>query len=148
MKYERYLLEADKKLMVFEFVSVGTKGQIHKIVQFTETNLKDIYNLGFGDKDHKTGAIDDSVITNNGDSQKVLATVASTVYAFTDKHPDAWIYATGSNVARTRLYRIGIANNLIEIKMDFEVFGLKDNLWHTFIKDDDYKAFLIKRKKL
>ena len=134
--------------MVFEFVSVGTKGQIHKIVQFTETNLKDIYNLGFGDKDHKTGAIDDSVITNNGDSQKVLATVASTVYAFTDKHPDAWIYATGSNVARTRLYRIGIANNLIEIKMDFEVFGLKDNLWHTFKKDDDYKAFLIKRKKL
>ena len=134
--------------MVFEFVSVGTKGQIHKIVQFTETNLKDIYNLGFGDKDHKTGAIDDSVITNNGDSQKVLATVASTVYAFTDKHPDAWIYTTGSIVARTRFFRIGIANNLIEIKMDFEVFGLKDNLWHTFKKDDDYKAFLIKRKKL
>ncbi len=106
MNFERYLLESDKKLMVFEFTSEGTKGEIHKIVQFTETNLKDFYNLGFGDKDHETGEIDDKVITNNGDRQKVLVTVASTVYAFTDKHPNAWIYATGSNLARTRLYRI------------------------------------------
>lgn len=146
MKYERYLLESDKKLMVFEFISEGAKGEIHKIVQFTETNLKDFYNLGFGDKDHKTGSIDDRIITNNGDSQKVLATVASTVYAFTDKYPNAWIYATGSNLARTRLYRIGITNNIIEIKKDFEVYGLKDNLWHHFKRGIEYKAFLVKRK--
>ena len=81
------------------------------------------------------------VITNNGDSQVVLATVASTVYAFTDKNPDAWIYARGSNNARTRLYRI--TNNLLEITKDFEVYGLKDDQWHAFRKDIDYKAFLI-----
>jgi uncharacterized protein DUF6934 len=147
MKYEKYQLESDRKLLLFEFVSVGPKGRIKKIVQYTETNLKDYYNLGFGDKDEKTGEINDLVITNNGDSQQVLATVASTVYAFTDKHLDAWIYARGSNNARTRLYRIGITNNLLEIKKDFEVFGLKDDQWHTFRKDVDYKAFLIKRKK-
>jgi hypothetical protein len=147
MKYEKYQLESDRKLLLFEFVSVGAKGRIKKIVQYTETNLKDYYNLGFGDKDEKTGEINDLVITNNGDSQQVLATVASTVYAFTDKHPDAWIYARGSNSARTRLYRIGITNNLLEIKKDFEVFGLKDDQWHTFRKGVDYKAFLIKRKK-
>lgn len=77
----------------------------------------------------------------------MLATVASTVYAFTDKNPNAWIYARGSNNARTRLYRIGITNNLLEIKKDFDIFGLKDDKWHVFRKDIDYKAFLTTRKK-
>jgi hypothetical protein len=63
-----------------------------------------LYNLAFGDKDHSTGEIDDKVISNNGDSEKVLATVVATVYAFTDKYPETWIYATGSTKARTRLY--------------------------------------------
>ena len=147
MKYEKYQLESDRKLLLFEFTSIGSKGKIKKIVQYTETNLKDYYNLGFGDKNEKTGEIDDTVITNNGDSQQVLATVASTVYAFTDKHPDAWIYAKGSNTARTRLYRIGITNNILEIRKDFEVFGLNDDQWHTFSKHTEYQAFLIKRKK-
>lgn len=145
MKNEIYQLESDRKLLVFEFVSVGPKGRIKKIVQYSETNLKGYYNLGFGDKNENTGEINDLAITNNGDSMKVLATVASTVYAFTRKYPHAWIYAKGSNDARTRLYRIGITNNLIEIKRDFEVFGLKDNQWHTFRKGIEYSAFLIKK---
>ena len=147
MKYEKYQLESDRKLLLFEFTSVGPKGRIKKIVQYAETNLKDYYNLGFGDKQETTGEIDDTTITNNGDSQKVLATVASTVYAFTDKHPGTWIHAKGSNIARTRLYRIGITNNLLEIKKDFEVYGLKDNQWHSFQKHVDNEAFLITRKK-
>lgn len=147
MKYDKYQLESDRKLLLFEFTSIGHKGRIKKLVQYTETNLKDYYNLGFGDKNEGTGEIDDNIITNNGDSQTVLATVASTVYAFTDKYPDAWIYAAGSNSARTRLYRIGITNNLLEIKKDFEVYGLKEGQWHEFRKSTDYKAFLIRRKK-
>ncbi|HVA98842.1 MAG TPA: hypothetical protein VNG53_08105 [Bacteroidia bacterium] len=146
MKYDKYQLESDKKILIFEFTSIGQKGRIKKIVQYSETILKDYFNLGFGDKDEKTSEINDLIITNNGDSQQVLAIVASTVYAFTDRHPDAWIYVRGSNNARTRLYRIGITNNLLEIKKDFEVFGLKDDQWHTFRKGMDYKAFLIKRK--
>jgi hypothetical protein len=147
MKLERYELKAEKSLMVFEFVSVGPKGQIKKLIQYSETNLKDFYNLGFGDKDELTGEIDDKVITNNGDSQKVLATVAATVYAFTDKYPDSWIYATGSNNIRTRLYRMGITNNLLEIQKDFDVYGLKENQWEKFEKGISYDAFLVKRIK-
>ena len=47
--------------------------------------MKDVYNIAFGDKDNTTGNIDDTIISNNGDSEKVLATVAATVYAFIDK---------------------------------------------------------------
>jgi len=147
MKLERYELKAENTLMVFEFVSDGPKGQIKKLIQYSETNLKDFFNLGFGDKDERTGDIDDKVITNNGDSQKVLATVAATIYAFTDKYPDSWIYATGSNIIRTRLYRMGITNNLLEIQMDFDVYGLKENQWEAFEKGITYDAFLVKRKK-
>lgn len=147
MKYEKYQLESDRKLLLFEFTSVGPKGRIKKLVQYSETNLKDYFNLGFGDKDETTRDINDTVITNNGDSQKVLATVASTVYAFTDKHPEAWIHVKGSNIARTHLYRIGITNNLIEIKKDFHVFGLKDDEWNDFRNGTEYLAFLIRRKK-
>ena len=86
-------------------------------------------------------------ITNNGDSLKVLATVASTIYAFTKKYPTAWIVATGSTSVRTRLYRMGITNNLIEIKEDFDVYAYTlDGYCEEFIIGEDYEAFLITRK--
>ncbi len=95
---------------------------------------EDIYNLAFGDYHEATDSINDRAITNNNDSQKVLATVASTLYVFTDKHPNIWVYATGSNTVRTRLYRMGIAANLEEILVDFEVYGLNEEVWNKFEK--------------
>jgi hypothetical protein len=104
-------------------VSEGPNGRVNKLVKYTESSVTGIYNLGFGDKIGNTDDFDDQVITNNQDSLRVLATVAATVYTFTDKYPDAIVFATGSNSARTRLYRMGISNNLEEIEEDFEVLG-------------------------
>lgn len=112
MKLPRYELIAEKSLMVFEFTSEGSKGQIPKLIKFSETALKGFYNLAFGDKDLKTGDIDDNVVSNNGDSEQVLATVVSAVFAFTDSYTDTWIYATGSTKSRTRLYIMGFLNTL------------------------------------
>ena len=89
MKLERYELKAGENLTTFEFVSEGPKGNIPKLIQFSPTNLKDLYNLAFGDKDLNSGEIDDLTISNNADSEKILATVVAAVYAFTDKNPDA-----------------------------------------------------------
>lgn len=148
MKYERYQIKVGEKFMSYDFESDGPKGKVTKLIQYIETELKGFYNLGFGDKCHITGEIDDYVITNNGDSKKVLATVASTVYTFTNNYPNSWIYAKGSTKARTRLYRMGIGSNLIEIIQDFEIHGLKDSSWHIFERNVDYDAFLIRRKSL
>jgi hypothetical protein len=147
MKLPRYELKAEKSLMVFEFISEGPRGQIPKLVKFSETNLKGLYNLAFGDKNQGSSDINDLAISNNGDSEKVLATVVATVYAFTDKYSDYWIYATGSTKARTRLYRMGITKYFDEIKKDFDLYGLKDNEWEDFEKEIAYEAFLAKRKK-
>lgn len=133
-------------MMSFEFISEGKKGAIIKIVKYQPTNLKGLYNLAFGDKNIETGKIDDNIISNNGDSEKVLATVASTIYAFTDKYPDALIYATGSTKSRTRLYRIGISRFLEIIHNDFEILGELENDWENFKYNVEYSGFLIRRK--
>jgi hypothetical protein len=146
MKLERYELKSGEQLEVFEFVSIGPKGRITKLVQYSPTNYKDLYNLGFGDKNAITGDIDDNIISNNEDSEKVLATVVATVYAFTDKHKDCLVYATGSTKARTRLYRMGITKYYDEATTDFEIYGEIDGTWEEFKKDVDYDAFLVKRK--
>lgn len=147
MKLPKYPLASGDRLLTYEFISEGPKGLIHKRVQFKQTNLKNVFNLAFGDKDHDTGEIDDTIISNNGDSEKVLATVVATVYAFTDKYPDAVIYATGSTKARTRLYRMGIAKYFSEVTKDFEILGERKDDWETFRKNMEYDGFLVTRKK-
>ncbi len=146
MRNERYELKTNSDAMVYRFTSVGPKGNIPKIVIYQETTIDNLYNLAFGDENEE-GNIDDTVITNNDDSQKVLATVAETVYSFTFKNSNALIFAQGSTKARTRLYRIGISNNLEEIMLDFDVFGFKDKELFPFEKNTEYDAFLVTRKK-
>jgi len=148
MKLPKYPLASSDMMMTFEFISEGPKGLIHKLVRYQPTNLKDVYNIAFGDKDAKTGDIDDTVISNNSDSEKVLATVAATIYAFTDKYPDIWIYATGSTKARTRLYRMGISKFLSEVSEDFEVLGELNDAWDKFRENIDYEGFLVRRKQI
>lgn len=123
MRYPKYLYRSEELFLFYEFISEGPKGRIKKIVEYTETSTKNVYNLSFGDYDETTKSMNDLSVTNNGDSLKILATVASTVYAFIEKYPQAWILATGSTSVRTRLYRMGITNNLAEISEDFIVMG-------------------------
>ena len=147
MKLPKYEVEAEDSLEVFGFVSIGNNGNIPKLIKFSETALKGFYNLAFGDKDLLTGEIDDKVVSKNGDSEKVLATIVSAVYAFTDKKNGAWVYATGSTSTRTRLYRMGITKYIDEVRYDFEVYGLLNGEWQNFEKDIDYSAFLVRRNK-
>jgi hypothetical protein len=148
MNKPKYLYKTEDKFTIYEFVSEGPKGSIKKMVEYTETSTENVYNLGFGDYDEATKSINDLSVTNNGDSLKVLATVASTVYAFIEKHPNAYILATGSTNVRTRLYRMGITNNLAEISEDFVVYGFTDKGdWEMFEIGEDYEAFLITKKQ-
>ena len=147
MNNPKYLYKTEGLFQIYEFVSEGPKGNIKKMVEYTETATKNVYNLGFGDYDETTNAINDLSVANNGDSLKVLTTVASTIYAFIEKHPNAYILATGSTAVRTRLYRMGITNNLTEITEDFVVYGFSsEGVWEKFEVGEDYEAFLITKK--
>ncbi len=148
MNKTRYQFKAEDHFEYFEFYSEGPNGVVKKVVEYQKTSDENVYNLAFGDYDEVAKGIDDLSVTNNGDSLKVLTTVASTVYAFTDKHPKVMIIATGSTSVRTRLYRMGITNNLDEISQDFAIFGFtKDNTWVKFEIGEDYEAFLVTKKE-
>ena len=146
MNLPKYQLSAEKSLTVFEFTSIGSKGKIPKLIKFSETHLKDFYNLGFGDKIEGTQDVNDVIVSNNDDSERVLATVVAAVFAFTDQNRNAWVYATGSTEARTRLYRMGISKYLQEVETDFEIYGLLNDEWITFKEGINFEAFLVRRK--
>ncbi|AEI47209.1 DUF6934 family protein [Runella slithyformis] len=147
MNQERYEFETDPTATVYEFESVGKRGIFKKRITFQLIQQPNVYNLGFGDINLLTNQIDDLAVTNNGDSQKVLITVANAVLNFTRLYPEAAIFATGSTPARTRLYQIGITNNLNEITENFEVWGYSNEHWSMFKINIAYEAFLVKRKQ-
>ena len=118
----QYDLKVDESFKLFKFVSVGSKGKITKIVEFTKIS-DNFYNLGFGDLDEITGEASDLKVSNNGDAENVLATVAECINIFLKNHSESLVYATGSTDSRTRLYRIGITKYLDEISESYEIFG-------------------------
>ncbi len=128
-------------------MSEGPKGKIEKVVQFTLIYEDNLYNLAFGDRSYLTGQIDDKVVTDNDDSEKVLASVVAAIYAFCDKKPNALIYATGSTAARTRLYRMGINKYYDIVQEDFMIFGQTESEWEQYISGKNYEAFVVQRKK-
>ena len=73
MRNERYKVDISGASMTFEFISEGDNGSIKKRVQYTLTHRKNVYNLAFGDVNADTDDFDDEVISNNGDTAKVLA---------------------------------------------------------------------------
>ena len=148
MGLNEYQLDAGENPFTYEFVSEGPKGNIRKIVQFSRMGYGEIYNLGFGDLNPETGDLDDLIVTDNNDGEKVLATVVSAVYAFLNNFPHASIYATGSTPARTRLYRMGI-NKYFEIaENDFFLFGETQTDWEAYVRGKNYLAFAIQRKRV
>ena len=147
MKNEKYNTKAIPSLMEFEFISSGPNGKIIKVIQYTPTNIPNIYNLGFGDKNNNTGDISDSVTSNNDDREKVLSTVAFTTLEFLNKYPNYSVLAIGLTPARTRLYQIGIMKNLIEIAEEISILGLHNDNWIPLKKGVNFEAFLASKKK-
>lgn len=149
MKLPQYDITQDETPYTYQFISEGKRGKIYKIVIFQETEAKGFFNLGFGDKDNETGELlDDTIVSDNGDSEKVLATVVAIVYLFTDENPDAYIYAEGSTPSRNRLYRKGITKFLKQALKDFYIYGLvSEEVMEPFDPNGNYIGFLVHRKK-
>lgn len=146
MELPRYEILPKEDLYTFRFISEGKNGEIQKVIYYEEI-AEGVFNLALGDEDPATGIIDDKVVTNNGDTEKVLATVIQTVYAFTNSNPIALIYVIGSTHSRNRLYRKGITKYLTQALKDFIIFGeLENNEFELFNPTTDYIGFLIQRK--
>ena len=146
MSTEKYHLKAESGFTRFEFISEGPKGAIRKLIEFQETTNPLVYNLAFGDFDAQTEKIDDLSVSNNGDTEKILATVVNAIYTFFNKYPDVFVYATGSTKARTRLYRMGLTRFYEERKKDFYLYGQVGDDFIEFKNGNEYDGFLVQRK--
>jgi hypothetical protein len=162
MQIEKYQVETTVNKLVYTFESVGEK-IIQKRVEYQRfskyellfNNLPidaEIYNLAFGDVNEDSSDFSDEVISNNGDMNKILATVAGTVYDFWEYHPNAIIFFKGSQPkgkehTRTYLYQRKIERFIREISDEVYVFGQIGETLELFNKDKKYNAFLIIRKK-
>jgi len=148
MKYERYLpVYMAEDLRMLEFVSSGRSGPVRKRIVFSKTDIKGIYNLAFGDIGNG-GVLDDGNISDNGDRDEVLATVAAAVDKYTQRYPRRWVYFRGNTPGKTRLYRMAIGLNLAELSTKFEIFadveGEEDFI--PFKKNMVVEGFLVRRK--
>lgn len=132
----------------YEFYSEGPNGSVKKVVEYYRLQEleAEVFNLAFGDWNENSDRINDLSVSNNGDREKVLTTVAATVTDFIKDHPDAIIIATGSTLSRTRLYQMGIAKLWDEIRQQFEIQGYINDTWRPFQKGVNYSAFLLKAR--
>lgn len=145
MRSARYPMVMSDNPHLYTFVSEGPNGNIAKGVFYTEIG-RNLYNLGFGDLNEDLSDISDSSRSNNGDRDKILTTVAFTALNFIRHFPDARIFIEGSTPARTRLYQMGIAANLVEINNTFEIHGFREKHWELFRAGRNYRAFFARKK--
>lgn len=153
MNSPKYELSANADFTVFEFVSNGKNGIIHKAIKYSKTLNNDVYNLGFGDiifSDETTIEIDDTNLSNNGDLEKVIATIVYSAYIFMQHHPEAYILFGSSDTAKLRLYRMFLSRNLTEISKNFLVFGAVHKNGQLvnvpFDSSEDVEGYFVKRR--
>jgi hypothetical protein len=148
MHLEEYTAVKGDSDFSYEFYSEGPKGRIKKIVRFTPLTGygNDYYNLYLGDWLEAEDRLSDTVVSNNMDREKVLATVAAIVVDFTAAIPHAVIFAEGNTPSRNRLYQMGISANWQVIDEYFDLHGFKDDKWERFQKNRNYESFLLRRK--
>lgn len=148
MEWERYELDKSRDGMTYGFYSEGPKGRIRKAARVTRVPElgHNVYNLAFGDYDERSEKIDDRIVSNNGDREVILQTIADVVVDFLEQYPLAILLIRGSTPSRIRLYQIGIAIFWAAIKRHYEILGKYQGRWAPFEKGINYEEFVIFKK--
>ena len=152
MHEDRYIeVENTPDYEIFTFISQGRHGDLVKIVSFEEMEeLTNVFNLALGTI-LPGGEIDFVTVTNNGDRNKILVTVADIVLRFIEKHPGKNVYITGSDNRRTILYQRAIAYGYDDLIDVFKIYrdistGLRRNESEPFDKTKSYAGFLVEKR--
>ena len=146
MNLERYEYKIKPTYKEYFFFSEGPKGRIRKVVLFVLFNYTPpSYNLILGDWNNKDKCIEHQVVTNNRDTEKVLATVWAIIMEFTNVFGDVVINMEGNSDARKRLYQMSMNKFFHEIEKTFHVYGVIGNEYEEFQKNVQYEALLVTR---
>jgi hypothetical protein len=152
MHEDRYVeIENTSDYKTFTFISQGRHGDLVKIVSFGEIDeFSNVFNLALGTI-LPGGKMDFETVTNNGDRNKILVTVADIILKFIENHPGKNVYITGSDDRRTLLYQRAIAYGYDELIEVFNIYGdisinSRANEFELFDKTRNYAGFLVEKK--
>ena len=123
----------------FDFVSEGEK-TIRKVIFYKAIPETSFFQLALVDI-MNDGSFSDSVRSNNGDRNKVLATVIQTFRFFFEQYPTATIIFLGSDEIRTRMYERIILGELEKGFDKFAFLGFNGKYFEPFTKNKNYEAF-------
>ena len=126
----------------YEFVSVSAKKEVKKVVLFSQTESRDIFNLALLDL-LDDGGLSDLSETKNADLKVVLATVFKIIIDFLNRNLNCFVAFKGSDERRQRLYRITISGNLAEISNEYQVLGSLANAVEFFEPNKSYDYYII-----
>jgi hypothetical protein len=144
VKQKFYPYETSEDYLFFWFESCSSGCKIPKVVEYEEIE-EGTFNLAFGDVD-ENGRLNDSVVSNNGDMHKVLATVIQTVLTFLEIYPTRRVYFSGNSPARNRLYRAILSRDIESWSEMFEVDGILEGERITFQQNINFEGFIVKLK--
>ena len=147
MQSEFYPFQADDTRLYFDFLSVSPEKTIRKAVIFTPLSARKMFNLALVDVS-PDGSVCDKTISNNGDFEKVMATVFQCVARFFEYYPWADVHLQANTPARNRLYRIIISKELSQIKKYYEIYGTNDSVTEPFEGEKEYHHYIIKFKRI
>jgi len=147
MNLDRYEYAREWAYKEYSFYSEGPNGRILKVVSFVLMSSRPvrIYNLALGDWNNEYGEPDYWSVTNNGDTEKVFATVAAIILDFTSTAGSVLIQLEGNSPARKRLYQMTINRYRNEIAKIFQVLGRVNYQLEAFQKNTAYDLILIAR---
>jgi hypothetical protein len=147
MNEPSYKVIASADTLCFDFESVSVNKIIQKQVRFTAfPNVPTLFNMALVDI-NSDGTGSDLTVSNNQDMRKVLATVGQCLTIFFKIRPTAVVVFSGSTEARTRLYRVAIAQNLSLMDDVWEVLGFQNDSFEPFAPNQPYKSYAIRLKK-
>lgn len=149
MNLDHYEYTIDRLLLHYRFTSSGPNGDIRKLISFVPKNEggKTFFVLDFGDY-FDNEEVDHFAVSDNKDTDRILATIAAAIIEFTSTFPDMGVYAIGSTPARTRLYQMNIRKYWKDIEALLILYGYTNSRWELFQENVNYNAFFVRRKNV
>lgn len=140
-------IEQDWVSRYYEFMSEGRGRQILKGVGFQRIiETPNYFHCLLGDV-HADIKLDTKVVTNNGDTDKVMMTVAVASNRLLAEHPECQVALMGEDRIRIRLYRSFISKNIEHLSEILKIDGATGNLESPtttdFAASGQYDFFLL-----
>ncbi len=109
---------------------------------YAETDQPNLFNLSLADTE-ATGSPNYLSVSNNGNLERIMATVAQTLLVFFRRYPNATVAFNGSTPSCIRLYQVVLAREIRAASTEFMIMGLRDATLEPLQPNHRYNGFVI-----